>query len=97
MNKYRIAVFVGSLRQASYNGRLADAIAAMAPPELEFQRVRIDDLPLYNQDDDDKQSAPVRRMKAEIRKADGVLFVTPEYNRSIPGVLKNAIDHGSRP
>lgn len=97
MSPYRIAVLVGSLRKDSYNKRLADAIAAMAPSRLEFHRVRIDDLPLYNQDQDENQAQPVRRMKQEIRAAHGVLFVTPEYNRSIPGVLKNAIDHGSRP
>src|SRR5690606_11522775 len=94
---YRIAVVVGSLRKNSYNAQLARVAAAMAQPQLEFQQVRIDDLPLYNQDEDGHQAGPVRRMKQEIRAADGVLFVTPEYNRSIPGVLKNAIDHGSRP
>lgn len=97
MKIYRIAVLVGSLRKDSYNAKLADSIAAMASPQLRFQGVRIDDLPLYNQDDDANQSGAVRRMKDEVRHADGVLFVTPEYNRSIPGVLKNAIDHGSRP
>jgi chromate reductase, NAD(P)H dehydrogenase (quinone) len=64
---------------------------------LSFQQVRIDDLPLYNQDDDANQAAPVKRLKGEVSAAQGVLFVTPEYNRSIPGVLKNAIDHASRP
>ncbi len=97
MDTYRIAVMVGSLRKASWNKRLADVIVAMAPAQLDFGFVRIDDLPLYNQDEDESQREPVRRMKQEIRSADGVLFVTPEYNRSIPGVLKNAIDHGSRP
>jgi len=97
MNTYRIAVMVGSLRKASWNKRLADVVVALAPAQLDFRFVRIDDLPLYNQDEDEKQREPVRRMKQEIRSADGVLFVTPEYNRSIPGVLKNAIDHGSRP
>src|SRR5690606_4511572 len=86
-----------SLRKNSYNAQLARVAAAMAQPQLEFQQGRIDDLPLYNQDEDGHQAGPVRRMTQEIRAADGVLFVTPEYNRSIPGVLKNAIDHGSRP
>ncbi|NYT70661.1 NADPH-dependent FMN reductase [Pusillimonas noertemannii] len=97
MNPYRIAVMVGSLRKASWNKKLADVIVSMAPAQLDFRFVRIDDLPLYNQDEDENQREPVRRMKQEVRSADGVLFVTPEYNRSIPGVLKNAIDHGSRP
>ncbi|WP_202845575.1 NADPH-dependent FMN reductase [Luteimonas saliphila] len=92
-----IAVIVGSLRKDSFNAKLADALAALAPGDIEFRRLRIDDLPLYNQDDDDSPPAPVQRLKQEIRDADGLLFVTPEYNRSIPGVLKNALDHASRP
>ena len=94
---YRIAVVVGSLRRESFNRQLADTLAQLAPKDLEFVQVRIDDLPLYNQDDDAHQAEPVRRLKTEIAAAQGVLFVTPEYNRSIPGVLKNAIDHASRP
>jgi chromate reductase len=94
---YRIAVIVGSLRRESYNRQLAEALARLAPSELEFAPVRIDDLPPYDQDDDSHQSEPVRRMKAEVADAQGLLFVTPEYNRSVPGVLKNAIDQGSRP
>ena len=94
---YRIAVIVGSLRRDSFNQQLAAALQKLAHPELEFTLVRIDDLPLYNQDDDSDPAAPVRRLKTEVAAAQGVLFVTPEYNRSIPGVLKNAIDHGSRP
>jgi chromate reductase, NAD(P)H dehydrogenase (quinone) len=94
---YRIAVVVGSLRRDSFNKQLAAALAGLAPQQLEFAPVRIDDLPLYNQDDDNNQAEPVKRLKGEIAKAQGVLFVTPEYNRSIPGVLKNAIDHASRP
>lgn len=66
-------------------------------PELSFKQLQIGDLPLYNQDDDDNQTESVKRLKFEIKSAHGLLFVTPEYNRSIPGVLKNAIDHGSRP
>jgi chromate reductase len=94
---YRIAVVVGSLRRDSFNRQLAQALARLAPQGMEFVPVRIDDLPLYNQDDDAQQAEPVRRLKSEIAAAQGVLFVTPEYNRSIPGVLKNAIDHASRP
>ncbi|HKV11810.1 MAG TPA: NAD(P)H-dependent oxidoreductase [Thermoanaerobaculia bacterium] len=97
MSQYQIAVVVGSLRRDSFNRKLADAVIALAPPELSFKHVRIDDLPLYNQDDDGHPAEPVKRLKAEITASQGVLFVTPEYNRSISGVLKNAIDHASRP
>jgi chromate reductase len=65
--------------------------------EFSFQQVQISDLPLYNQDDDANQAESVKRLKNEIKSAQGILFVTPEYNRSMPGVLKNAIDHASRP
>src|SRR4051812_15065999 len=92
-----IAVLVGSLRRESYNRKLAHAMALLAPSEFTFEQSQIDDLPLYNQDDDDQPAPSVVRLKSEIKKADGLLFVTPEYNRSIPGVLKNAIDHASRP
>jgi chromate reductase, NAD(P)H dehydrogenase (quinone) len=97
MSAYSILVLVGSLRRDSYNRKLAGAVAKLAPPEFSFTQARIGDLPLYNQDDDGAQAEPVRRLKGEIAAASGVLFVTPEYNRSIPGVLKNAIDHASRP
>lgn len=97
MAQTRIAVIVGSLRKDSYNHKLALALAHLAPSDFTFETLRIDDLPLYNQDEDGNQSAPVKRLKTEIAAADGLLFVTPEYNRSIPGVLKNAIDVGSRP
>jgi len=90
-------VLVGSLRKESLNAKLAAALARLAPPELSFQRVQIGDLPLYNQDDDASPAPSVVRLKGQVAAAQGVLFVTPEYNRSIPGVLKNAIDHGSRP
>ena len=96
-NQYRIAVLVGSIRKDSFNQKLALALAKMAPQEFSFEHCAIHDLPLYNQDDDGHQAEPVRRLKNEISKAQGVLFVTPEYNRSVPGVLKNAIDHASRP
>ena len=97
MRQYPIAVIVGSLRRGSFNRQLASAVARLAPPEFSFTQLRIDDLPLCNQDDDDHPSDPVKRLKSEITAACGLLFVTPEYNRSIPGVLKNAIDHASRP
>jgi len=96
MAKTRIAVIVGSLRKESFNRQLADALPALAP-DVEFTQLRIDDLPLYNQDDDGAPAAPVKRLKSEILAASGLIFVTPEYNRSMPGVLKNAIDHASRP
>jgi chromate reductase len=97
MSQFQIAVVVGSLRRDSLNRKLANAIARLARPELSFSQVQIGDLPLYNQDDDAHQAESVNRLKGEIRAAQGLLFVTAEYNRSIPGVLKNAIDHASRP
>jgi chromate reductase len=97
MPQYHIAVIAGSLRKDSFNRQLAAAIAKLAPSEFTFSLVEIGDLPLYNQDDDASQAASVKRLKSEIGQAQGLLFVTPEYNRSIPGVLKNAIDHASRP
>lgn len=97
MTQYHIAVVVGSLRQTSLNLRLANAVVKMAPSNFSFKQVQIGDLPLYNQDDDANQADSVKRLKNEIKSAHGVLFITPEYNRSIPGVLKNAIDHVSRP
>ena len=97
MGQYNIALVVGSLRKDSFNRQLASALVRLAPDGFQFTSVEIGDLPLYNQDDDAHQAAPVQRLKAAIRTAQGVLFVTPEYNRSIPGVLKNAIDHASRP
>ncbi len=97
MASYQVAVIVGSLRKASFNRSLALAVARLAPPEFSFEHVPIADLPLYNQDDDAQPAASVLRLKAQVAAAHGLLFVTPEYNRSIPGVLKNAIDHASRP
>lgn len=93
----RIAILVGSLRDGSYNRRVADAVIRLAPRDMSFHHSRIDDLPLYDQDDDADPSAPVLRLKDEIARAHGVMFATPEYNRSVPGVLKNAIDCASRP
>ena len=97
MSQYNIAVIVGSLRKDSFNRQLASAIVKLAPSEFTFKQVEIGDLPLYNQDDDANQAAAVKRLKAEIAGAKGLLFVTAEYNRSVPGVLKNALDHASRP
>lgn len=92
-----IAVIVGSLRRDSLNRKLAHALFKLAPADFTFKELQIGDLPLYNQDDDDAPAASVKRFKSEITAAHGLLFLTPEYNRSIPGVLKNALDHGSRP
>jgi chromate reductase len=97
MDQYQIAVIAGSLRQDSFNRRLARALTRMGPPEFSFKTLEIGDLPLYNQDDDSHQAEPVKRLKADISASQGLLFVTPEYNRSVPGVLKNAIDNASRP
>ena len=97
MARYAIAVVVGSLRRDSNNRKLADAVVKLAPPDLSFEHVSISELPLYNQDDDAKQAPAVLHMKERIRAAQGLMFVTAEYNRGIPGVLKNAIDQGSRP
>jgi chromate reductase len=97
MSKFRIAVLVGSLRRDSFNRKLASAVVKLAPREFVFEQVQIGDLPLYDQDDDASPAASVKRLKGEIAASQGLLFVTPEYNRSIPGVLKNAIDHASRP
>ena len=97
MSQYQIAVIVGSLRKDSFNRKLASAVVKLAPSEFSFKQLQIGDLPLYNQDDDTHQADPVLRLKSEIAAAQGILFVTPEYNRSISGVLKNAIDHASRP
>ena len=97
MSQYTIAVIIGSLRKDSYNKKLATALTKLGPSEFTFKTIEIGDLPLYNQDEDGNQAPAVKRLKSEIEAAHGLLFVTPEYNRSIPGVLKNALDHGSRP
>lgn len=97
MAQTRIAVIVGSLRRDSLNRKLADGLAKLAPADFTLTQLRIDDLPLYDQDDDARQADAVQRLKSEIAAAQGLIFATPEYNRSIPGVLKNAIDHASRP
>ncbi len=97
MQHYQIAVIVGSLRHDSFNRTLATAMAGLAPSNFSFKQLKIDNLPLYNQDDDAQQAVNVINLKNDIAASEGLLFVTPEYNRSIPGVLKNAIDHASRP
>jgi chromate reductase len=97
MSRYQIAVIVGSLRKDSINRKLANALIRLAPPEFSFKLLEIGDLPLYNQDDDANQAPSVKRLKSEIAASNGLIFVTPEYNRSVPGVLKNALDQGSRP
>ncbi|MDE2347352.1 MAG: NAD(P)H-dependent oxidoreductase [Gammaproteobacteria bacterium] len=98
MEKARnVAVLVGSLRKASINRMMAHALAELAPAGLELGIVEIGQLPLYDQDGDENPPAQWTTFRERIRAADAVLFVTPEYNRSVPGVLKNAIDVGSRP
>jgi chromate reductase, NAD(P)H dehydrogenase (quinone) len=93
----RVAVVVGSLRKESYNRKLAKALAANPPAPLSLELVEIGQLPLYNQDDDAAPPPASVAFKQKIAEADAVLFVSPEYNRSVPGVLKNAIDIASRP
>lgn len=97
MTQYQIAVIVGSIRKDSFNAQMAKALSKLAPAQLSFKQLKIDDLPLYNQDNDGNPPESVKRLKSEIAAADGLIFCTPEYNRSIPGVLKNALDHASRP
>lgn len=97
MNRYEIGVIVGSLRRDSINRMLANALIKLAPAEFSFRFLEIGDLPLYNQDDDDNQAQSVLRLKSEVKATSGLIFVTPEYNRSVPGVLKNALDNASRP
>ena len=95
---HSVAVLVGSLRKASINRKLALALAALAPSSLQLQIVEIGDLPLYNEDIDiDPPPAAYRAFRDSLKQADAVLFVTPEYNRSVPAPMKNAIDVGSRP
>jgi len=93
----KIAVLVGSVRKGSYNKRLAHALEKIVGDRAEFRHIRIDDQPLYNQDFDNDYPPVCKRLKDQIKACSAVLFVTPEYNRSVPGVLKNAIDIASRP
>jgi chromate reductase, NAD(P)H dehydrogenase (quinone) len=97
LRTYRVGYFVGSLSAASINRILARALIRLAPDDLEFTEIPIGDLPLYNRDYDDNYPPAAVALKEAIAKSDAVLFVTPEYNRSIPGALKNAIDWASRP
>jgi chromate reductase len=92
-----VAVLVGSLRRGSYNRRLALAIAALAPPTLSLEIVDIRDLALYDEDLEADAPPSWRALRERVRRAEAVLFVTPEYNRSVPGALKNALDVASRP
>ncbi|MDD1974781.1 MULTISPECIES: NADPH-dependent FMN reductase [Pseudomonas] len=94
---YSVAVVVGSLRKESFNRKVALALSQLAPANLRLKIVEIGDLPLYNEDIDVDPPAAYKAFREQIRSSDAVLFVTPEYNRSVPGVLKNAIDVGSRP
>jgi chromate reductase len=92
-----VVAVVGSLRRDSFTRRFTQALAWLAPRSLKLEILGIGDLPLYNQDQDDNSPAPWETFRARVRKANAVLFATPEYNRSVPGPLKNAIDIGSRP
>ena len=97
MNTYRIGYFVGSLSSTSINRLLSRALIKLAPHDLELTEIPIANLPLYSQDYDTDYPPEASRLKEAISRSDAVLFVTPEYNRSIPGALKNAIDWASRP
>ena len=88
MSSIKVAVLVGSLRKDSHNRTLAKAVERLAPKELSFEHLRIDNLALYNQDFDSDYPAEYRQFKEQVKAADALLFVTPEYNRSMPGVLK---------
>ena len=94
---HKIAIIVGSLREGSLNRKVARSICALRDDNLDCSMIEIGDLPLYNQDLDSSPPEPWIRFRKQVGEADGVLFVSPEYNRGIPGVLKNAIDVGSRP
>ncbi|MDA3615035.1 NADPH-dependent FMN reductase [Polluticaenibacter yanchengensis] len=94
-----IGILAGSLRKASFSKKIAEAIIEFAPEGYEFKMVSLEDLPIYNQDFDDYNDVPqaIHLFRETMKGISGVIFVTPEYNRSVPGVLKNAIDVGSRP
>jgi chromate reductase len=94
---HKVAVIVGSIRKESYNAKLAKALAKLAEGKLDFRTIRIDDLPLFNQDNAAAPPAEVMRFKGEVEACDAVLFVTPEHNRGVPAAMKNAFDWGSRP
>ena len=95
--RVKVAVLVGSLRRGSISGALADAVRHAAPADLHLERIAIGELPLYNHDLEADEPAAWRTFRRQIGAADALLFVTPEYNRSVPAALKNAIDVGSRP
>jgi chromate reductase, NAD(P)H dehydrogenase (quinone) len=97
MAQFKVAVVVGSNRRESINRKLAQALVKLGAAKADFGFAQIDDLPIYNQDHETDLPKPVARFKAEIAAADAILFVTPEHSRSIPAVLKNAIDWGARP
>lgn len=97
MAKLKLGVVVGSNRKESINRKLALAIAGLGTGAFEAKLIQIDDLPMYNQDLEQPVPAPVARFKAEVEASDALLFVSPEHSRSIPAVLKNAIDWGARP
>jgi len=97
MHTHKIGYFVGSLSSTSINRTLSKALFKLAPDDLEFTEIAIRDLPLYSQDFDADFPPPARALKQAIEASDGILFISPEFNRSIPGALKNAIDWGSRP
>ena len=97
MTMYRVGYFVGSLASDSINRKLAVALVRLAPSSMEFFEISIKDLPLYSRDYDDDFPAEATTLKEAITAVDALLFVTPEYNRGLPGALKNAIDWASRP
>jgi len=97
MTKFKLGIIVGSNRKDSINRKLAQALAKLGGAAFEPTFIRIDDLPLFNQDDEGNLAPSVVRFKSEVEASDALLFVTPEYSRSIPAVLKNAIEWGSRP
>src|SRR4051812_10188821 len=97
MSGYQVGYIVGSLSTESINRTLAEALIRLAPDNLAFKEIAIDNLPLYNRDLDANYPQAARVLKNAIAAADALLFVTPEYNRGVPGVLKNAIDWASRP
>jgi chromate reductase len=97
MASRKIAVIIGSLRKDSFNRKVAKTVMLLAPPTLDMEIVEIGQLPIYNQDEDPSPPPVYTEFRERIKQYDGVLFFTPEYNRSIPAVLKNAIDVGSRP
>ncbi|MCX5809747.1 MAG: NAD(P)H-dependent oxidoreductase, partial [Proteobacteria bacterium] len=95
----RIAIIIGSLRKESFNRKMANVLTTLAPESLMLEIIEISGIPLYDQDYDDEGKPPSAwtEFRKRVKSFDGVLFVTPEYNRSVPGVLKNALDVGSRP